>query len=473
MSGAPLRRQLERAGLLLAGGALASRLIQALAYALLARSLAPADFGTLALAAVAVNALQLLPGLGLGTALLAQPVEPRAMARSAVTLALLGGGVVALLAGAIAWRMRAHGAGPVAPLVALLGVALLFQAPGAVAGALLDRELRFGARVAADVLSALAYLAASVTAAFLGFGAAALAIGLIAAAATQSGATLVQARLLPTTAPDLAALRTTAKLGALVVAMSLLQWLFTSIDLVVIERRFGREAVGCYSTALQLALVPATALGVLSGRIALPALVHARRGGTLTTTAAAASGFRQACSVAALLAAAACALFTVAPQPIVALLYGERFAGAASLLPIVAIGAFAKVLGALAGPALLACGRARTACGVLLAQVGLALPLATWMPAEFGVAGVALIFSAVQAGACIVAFVLGARALALPQAAALQAGLLPLIAGVAPSLLLHAWQPQGGGWYGLPIGMALLVALAARERRSWHTGGSE
>jgi len=397
--------RLARGGALLVAGSIGGRLIQAVAYALLARRLDPADFGTLALAAIAINALQLLPGLGLGTALLAQPGDPRPAARSAVTVALIGGGGVALLAALVAATLHARGAVAVAELVLLLAVALLFQGPGAVAGALLDRELRFGARVVADLLGSVAFLLASLAAAAAGLGAPSLAVGLVAAAAVQSLAAMRLARVAPTFAPELALLRRTAGLGALVVATSLLQWLFTSGDLWSIEQRFGRDAVGCYSTALQLATVPASALGVVSGRLALPALVRARESG------AAATAFRRISAVATLLAALACALFIVAADPLIHFVYGDRFLGAAPLLPLVALGACAKVVGGLAGPALLAGGKARVAFALVLTQNLVALPLAALAPEEFGAAGVALVYSVVQLAACAFAFVVGSRCL--------------------------------------------------------------
>src|SRR5438046_592936 len=75
-----------------------------------ARVLEPADFGALALASVPVNALALFPALGLGTALLAQRENPRPTARSAVTVALCSGALLALIAaGAGALVARGHG----------------------------------------------------------------------------------------------------------------------------------------------------------------------------------------------------------------------------------------------------------------------------------------------------------------------------------------------------------------------------
>ncbi|MBL8842579.1 MAG: oligosaccharide flippase family protein [Planctomycetes bacterium] len=466
-------RRFTRDGALLAGGALASRLLQAAAYALLARMVPASDFGTLALAAIALNALALLPGLGLGTALVARGDDPRPAARSAVTAALLGGGAVALLALLIALVVRQKGDPAVAELIALLGVALLFQGPGVVAGALLDRERRFGARVAADLVGGLGYLLVAAIAAALGAGAKALALGLVAAAALQSLVALRAARLAPTLRLDRAALKAPARLGSLLLLTALLQWAFTSADLALIERRFGRDAVGCYATAMQLAMVPAGALGLLSGRLALPALVAAR-----TRPDGGGRGFLQASGIAALLAAAACATMVLFARPLIDLLYGANFAGAVPLLPLLALSAFARVLGGLAGPALLACGGARVACTLVAAQLAVALPAGALVPAEFGAGGVALVFALVQVAACAIAFALGSARLALPGAAALRASVLPLIAALGPALLLAALArvvplaPRATAALGGALGLLLLLLLGRVQWRALRGAAS-
>ena len=112
-----------------------------------------------------------------------------------------------------------------------------------------------------------------------------------------------------------------------------------------------------------------------------------------------------------LLAALACTLFIVASDPLITLVYGERFMGAAPLLPLVALGACAKVVGGLAGPALLAGGKAPVAFALVLAQNLVALPLAALTPEAFGAAGIALVYSVVQLLACAIAFVVGSRCL--------------------------------------------------------------
>ena len=406
MSAQPLAPILVRGGIAVAAGAAASRVVQLAGWIALARLLAPADFGAVAVAAIFVNALALLPGLGLGTALAARSEEPRRLAPAALTASLLAGGVLAAVAtGAGELLARSRGA-EVGRVVALLGFSLLFQGAGSVAAAVLDRELRFRARAASDVAGSIAFVAVALIAVRLGLRADAPALGLVAASAVTAGANCVAARLAPARRPDFAALRATARTGAVVLATSLLQWLFVSADIWIVEQRFGREAVGCYGVALQLALAPATFLGLLSSRLALPAFAQARARG-----APGGAAFERTSRAVVLIAGIATALLALAAGPLVRALYGERFAAAGALVPPLALYAFARVLGSLGGPALLAAGRARTALWLILLQNGAAIPTAWLLPDGLGARGTALVFALATAAAGLAALRLGTRAL--------------------------------------------------------------
>jgi len=406
VTGAPWKPALLRGGCFVAAGAIGARLFQALGWFLLARMLAPADVGALTVAAVFVNALALLPGLGLGTALLARREDPRPLARSALTVALLGGAVLVGVAAGVGELVGRSRGEEVGRIVAVLGGSLLFQGAASVAGALLDRSLRFERRALADVAGGVVFVLVAVGSAAAGARSLAPALGLVASAAVTAMVACCGARLLPTLRPDFAALRASARVGLLVLATALLQWLFVSADVWIVERRFGREAVGCYGIALQLALLPATTIGLFVGRLALPAIAHARAvGGTASV------GFVRAVRIALLLATTATVVLGVAARPLVETLYGDHFTGATRLVRPLAIYGLARVLGGLAGPALLATGRARVALLLVLLQDVVAIPVAWLLPAELGARGTAVTFAAATVVAGVIALRLGLREL--------------------------------------------------------------
>jgi PST family polysaccharide transporter len=403
---AELRSLFLRGGATVAAGAIVARLLQAATWFVLARMLVPSDFGALALAAVFVNALALLPGLGLSTALLARVEDPRPLAPTALAASLRSGALLIAAAAGVAVLVGRDRGRDVGAVVAVLGVSLFFQGAGAVAAALLDRELRFRARALADAGGGVAFLAVAVVAAQLGAGAVALALGLVASSAVTAVAACAAARLAPARRPDFAALRATARIGLVVLATTVLQWLFVSSDVWIVERRFDREAVGCYGAAMQLALLPATTLGLFAGRLVLPALMRQRALGRESRAT-----FLAVARVSALAGGGAALLLALLAGPLVRLLYGERFAAAASILPPLALYSFARVLGGLGGPALLASGRASVALLLVAAQDAIALPLALALPAVRGPRGVALVYAAVAAAAGVAALVAGERGL--------------------------------------------------------------
>ncbi len=408
MSRSPLASALVRGGVVVATATVVCRLLQAGAWFALARRLAPSDFGAFAVAAIVVNALALLPGMGLSTALLARRDDPRPIAPSALTAALLCGGALAAVVAVAGQLVSTSRGGEVASVVAVLCLSLLFQGAGSVASALLDRELRFAARAAADVAGGVAFLVVALCAAWRGLGAISLALGLVSSSAVTAISACAAARLLPTRRPDWQALKGAARVGAVVLATSLLQWLFVSSDVWIVERRFGRDSVGCYAVAFQLAMVPAATLGLFSSRLALPALARAR---TSMATAASEAGFLRAARAALLLAAVPTALLALLAGPIVQALYGDRFAAASELLPPLALYSFSRVAGGLAGPALLVTGRTRAALWLVVAQDVLAIPTAWLLSAGYGARGTAVVFALANGAAGAAALLLGARAL--------------------------------------------------------------
>jgi PST family polysaccharide transporter len=413
-------RTLLRGGSWVAAGAAGGRLLQAGGWFLLARMLTPADVGAVAVAAIFVNVLALLPGLGLGTTLLARDEDPRRIAPAALSAALLTGALISAAAVGLARIVGAARGAEVGAAMSVLALALAFQGAGSVAAALLDRAMSFRERAGCDFAGGAAFLLFGVGSAALGLRATAPAVGLAAAAAVSASLACAAARVAPAWRPDFAALRSTSKVCAVVLASSLLQWLFVSADVWIVDHRFGREAVGCYSVACQLALAPAAAVGLFSTRLALPALVQARASG-----AEIAPGFLKAARAAALLAAATSALLAVCAGPIVRALYGERFADAAGLVAPLAIYSIARVLGGLGGPALLAAGHARVALLLVLLQSLAALPAACLLPAGLGARGTALVFALATLFGGVAALFLGARALRglpTPMRAALAAG---------------------------------------------------
>ncbi|MEW6741489.1 MAG: oligosaccharide flippase family protein [Planctomycetota bacterium] len=459
MSDPRLMGLLLRGGIASGAGAVTSRVLHALAYAILARLLTATAFGEMSLASIVINALALFPALGLGTALLAERRDPRELAPAALSLSALSGAALVLVSLAMApFVTRLYGA-TVGGLVAVIGLTLGFRSVSAVTSALLDREFRFHMRALVEGVEGAAFLGVAVALAVLGMGSAAIAWGLVAASVATAVLQWAATRVRPAWSfARFRELSSTAGVGFVVLLTTILGWVFVSALPLLVEHRFGREVLGMYSLAFFVAMLPATGVGFLSGRLALPALVRAREQGI-----DAAEPFLRVTRLAALIAAACTVLFALAPRAVVLVLYGEAKVEAAAFLPLLAVYSYARVLGGLAGPVLLATGRARVALGLVFVQDLVALPAALCISAERGPEALVFVFTVTAAAACLSALLIAARALGGSVRAIFTASLLPLVAIGAPGVALGALAGEGGRFAGIVLGIAVGAILASSQ----------
>ncbi|WP_369131772.1 lipopolysaccharide biosynthesis protein [Modestobacter sp. I12A-02662] len=232
-----------------------SKLTVALTTIVLARLLAPEEFGLVALSLVLIVYAEAVADAGVAQALIYLP-RSRAVARAAMLCSLVAGLLLVTVVVAGAPLIASFFGRPdMTPLVRLLAFSLLTASLGAVPEALLRRELLFHRVSVATVLRTLATGLVSVSLAFAGHGAWALAWGTVAGSATYA----VAGWLLLDDRPDLALWRTTRQdvravlgYGLPVAGSSLLARLIFDIDYLVVGRIAGAVALGYYTLAFRL-----------------------------------------------------------------------------------------------------------------------------------------------------------------------------------------------------------------------------
>ena len=235
----------------------------------LARILAPEEFGLVALSLVLILYAEAVADAGVAQALVYLP-RSRAASRAALVCSSLAG--VALTATVVAGApliASFFGRPDMTPLVQLLSISLLATSLGAVPEALLRRDLRFPAVSAATVLRTLVMGACSVALASTGYGAWALAWGTVAGSVAYAAALW----LLADDRPDLALWRTSRQdlrevlgYGVPVAGSSLLARLIFDIDYLIVGRLAGAVAVGYYTLAFRIPeLLIVNVFFVLSG----------------------------------------------------------------------------------------------------------------------------------------------------------------------------------------------------------------
>lgn len=216
----------------------------------LARLVAPADFGLLALAALATSFLSWIADMGFsGTLVLRRDLSPRDRGTLLTLMAITG---LAAAAVAVALSPLAAAVFDAPRLTGVLAVTATLLPLGSIAGfwlAILQRELEFRRRFACMMTQTVVAAAVSITLAALGAGVWALVFG-------QVVATVIQCVVLVAVAPyrvrpafDVRMARGAFRTGRGFVGQGLAGYLRQQVDTVTVGVVFGPRRLGFYSMA--------------------------------------------------------------------------------------------------------------------------------------------------------------------------------------------------------------------------------
>src|SRR5690554_5915212 len=161
--------------------------MQLLQMAVLARLLAPADFGLMAMAGVAVAIASLFADLGLSSALMHFPRPNRATLSTLFWLNLAFSGLLALLFAVSGWPLAyAYGQPDLVPVLIWLSASFPLAALGQQFRVLAEKDLRFGVLAQNEIAATVAGTVVAVAAAIAGWGVFALVVALLASTAINS-----------------------------------------------------------------------------------------------------------------------------------------------------------------------------------------------------------------------------------------------------------------------------------------------
>ena len=238
---------------------------------ILARLLLPGQFGLVGYCLIAFQYLSLLNLFGMDVALISRRDKLQEAANAAFLVNVATGallfGVAWALAPSIAVFFKAR---DVEPLFRVLALSLPLGALGAVPDALLQRALRFKARLLPEFGRSIVKGVISVFLAWRGFGVWSLVLGHIAG---ESAATLfawVLAGWRPTLSFDSRVAREMTVFGVHIVAISLLGALFSNVDMLFVGRILGAEALGYYTMAYRIPELVLASTNNVVARVAHP-----------------------------------------------------------------------------------------------------------------------------------------------------------------------------------------------------------
>jgi O-antigen/teichoic acid export membrane protein len=352
----------------------------------LARLLQPSDFGLVGIVASAVAILGPVRDAGITNAIISgREPEPKLLNSLFIATVFLGGGLFVAACGIGFGAMVFVSDKAVLWVAAWHGVAMLLNSLELVPYALMRRSLSFGRVAWRDVVSLLVGIGIAIGMAIGGLGW----LSLIGMLIGQSATALVLTWRAVTWRPGMAfaswaELRDHIRLAGAMTASDLAQYFTQNIDTLIIGGRWGTDAVGNYSRAQALTLVPAGQLIAPLGSVIYPILTRLRDDETRYTR------WAQLLLVASMAVAVplATGLSVTAPE-IVRFVLGPGWAAAIPLFSLLALSIAVRPIGALAYWIMLSSGQARPLMlwAALNCCVTVAIVIAA---ARWGATGVAL-----------------------------------------------------------------------------------
>jgi PST family polysaccharide transporter len=299
----------------------------------LARILGPAEFGTFAVAMVALLAMLSFNELGVSLAIVRWPGDPREIAPTVATISVLSSCLiyVGCLLGAPAFA-TAMGDPQAAGVVQLLALNVVINGLVATPAALLQRHFRQDRKMIADQVNNWLGAVVSIALAVVGWGAMSLAVGRIAGS-LASGVLFVIFSPEPLRFGfDPGAARRLLRFGLPLAGSSVIVFAVANVDQLVVGNVLGATALGFYVLAFNLSQWPVSVFSQPVRSVA-PAAFARLQDDPPTMRRAFLSTSRLLTGVTLPI----CLLMSGAAEPLIRFVYGPAWAPAAQALRWLAV----------------------------------------------------------------------------------------------------------------------------------------
>jgi polysaccharide transporter, PST family len=247
--------------------------LQAASMVVLARLLTPDDYGIVAMALVVIGLAQVFRDAGLSTATVQRDQLTRAQVDSLfwINLAVSAAITAAVLVSAplVAAFYRTP---ELTAVTAWLSATFLISGVSIQQDALLRRYMQFGSLAAVQIASQSVTFAVAVMLALLGYGYWSLVAGSLCGALASTVLTVYLCPLLPRRPHRGAGVRDMLVFGGRVTAFDFVNYFARTSDNIVVGRFIGADALGLYSRAYNLFMLPITQIRAPLSQVALPAM---------------------------------------------------------------------------------------------------------------------------------------------------------------------------------------------------------
>jgi O-antigen/teichoic acid export membrane protein len=351
---------------------------------IVARLLAPHDFGVYAVALVVHTIIISISDLGLGWALVRDDEEAVAATAPTITTMAIANSVVlgALMALSAPLLAGLLGAPHATATIQVMALTLPLAGLAAVPSALLRREFRMDRMFVADTANTIASAVIVVPLALAGWGPLALAFSFVAGQVLTTIMVTVYSPRRYRPGWDAQQARALLRFGMPLVGASILVFSIQNVDYIVVGRLLGPVALGLYVLAFNISGWPQNVFGTVVRNVSLPAFSRMREGGSDM-----AQGFVGALRMVSRLIFPVCLFLGALAPHLVRAVYGAKWEAASHALIGLSVFAAGRTIMELFADFLVSLGRTRA---VLLVQV-IWLPVLTALllvlVKRFGIAG--------------------------------------------------------------------------------------
>ncbi|HMJ96712.1 MAG TPA: lipopolysaccharide biosynthesis protein [Thermoleophilaceae bacterium] len=376
------------------GSYVGGRVLVLVATAILARILAPADFGLVALGLVFIEVLSTLRDLGVTQALVVVPEEDvEERANTVFTFSVLLGAILTLACVALSPLAAAFFDAPeLIGLLSALGATFLVRALGSTHYALAQKRMDFRSRTAGEMADAVLRGVASVAFALAGLGAWSLVLGYIVGSAAL---TVVLWALVPWR-PRLQLRRDhlapLVRFGGALTGVDIVSAANQNVDYVFVGRVLGAGQLGIYTLAFRLPDLLINGLTLVASSVLFPAYATLSRSELR-------SAYVRTIQYTVMLTLPVAIGLAILAEPLILATFGDKWKGAVAPMQVLVLYAFFPAITAPPGVIYKAIGRADILLKLALLRVPI-LVAAIALAVHSGIVAVALC----QAGVALLFF---------------------------------------------------------------------
>ncbi len=352
---------------------------------LVIRLLTPADYGLMSQSMVIIGFLALINEMGMGAALIQRKEIDKLVSSQVFGLALLVNItvflVVCLCAPLIAMFFREP---QLEAMIYYLGSGFLVSSFLIVPNAILNRRMEFKKKAFVDLLTMLSSSIATILLAYQGFGVWSLVWGHLAGVIVRvAGINLaMQYWIFPSF--NLKGMKSILTFGGTITGDRVLWYFYSQADMVIVGKLLGKEVLGFYSVAMQLATLPMQKISGMLNEVGFSAFSRVQE-----DKAQFSSHFLKAIRVVSVFAFPVFWGISAVSPEIVTLFLGEKWLSA--ILPMQVLGAIIpiRMVSTIASPALAGKGRPDVSL-VNLMIASVIMPVAFLVGVQWGLVGVSL-----------------------------------------------------------------------------------